>query len=100
MGLAEIQVIRPPSCVSNSIRFESIIWLKIVQCAPEGAKNSLNTALRNTREMASQFSLSFFVLWTHAFSLLAHREFWYVPSTPRGSVGPIFPRDGPFSVTV
>ena len=61
---------------------------------------SLNTALRNTREIASQFSLSFFVLWTHIFSLLAHREFWYMPSTPRSSAGPIFTRDGPFSVTV
>ena len=72
---------------------------QIVQCAPENAK-ILNTALRNTREIASQFSLSFFVLWTHIFSLLAHREFWYMPSTPRSSARQIFPRDGPFSVTV
>ena len=66
-----------------------------MQCAPETAK-ILNAALRNTREIASQFSLSFFVLWTHIFSLLAHREFWYMPSTPRSSARPIFPRDGPF----
>ena len=60
-------------------------------------KFSHNTALRNTREIASQFSLSFFVLWTHVFSLLAHREFWYMPSTPRGSVGPILPMRWTFS---
>ena len=67
--------------------------------APETAKISLNTAMRN-REIASQFSLSFFVLLTHVFSLLAHREFRYMPSTPRGSIRPSFPRDAPFSVTV
>ena len=63
-------------------------------------KLSLNTAVRNTREKASQFSLSFFVLWTHVFSLLAHREFWYMPSTPQGSVRPIFHMRWTFSVTV
>ena len=40
--------------------------------------------------------MSFFVLWTHVSSLLAHREFWYMLSTPRGSEGPSFPRDRPF----
>ena len=38
----------------------------------------------------------FFVLWAQVFSLLAHREFWYMPSTPRGSVGPIFPMQWTF----
>ena len=80
--------------------FSHIIWLKLCNVLRKLLKFSLNTALRNTREIASQVSLSFFVLWTHVFSLLAHREFWYMPSTPRGSVEPIFPRDGPDSVTV
>ena len=73
---------------------------QIVQCVWNLLNFSLNTALRNTREIASQFSLGLFVLWTRVFCLLARREFWFVPSTPRGSVRPIFPRDGPFSVTV
>ena len=77
-----------------------MIWLKLCNVLRKLLKFSLNTALRNTREIASQFSLSVLVLWTHVFSLLAHREFLYFPSTPRGSVGPIFPRDEPFSVTV
>ena len=41
-----------------------------MQCAPEAAERlSHNTVLRNTRETASHFSLSFFVLWTHVFFL-------------------------------
>ena len=72
-----------------------------MQCAPEAAKIlSQYGAEKHQRKSISQFSLSFFVLRTHVLSLLAHREFWYMPSTPRGSVGPIFPRDGLFSVTV
>ena len=83
------------------MRLKSMMWLeKLCNVLRKQLKFSLNTALRNTRELASQFSLTFFVLWTHVFSLLAHRELWYVPFTPRGSVGPIFPRDGPFSMTV
>ena len=54
---------------------------------------SPNTALRNTREIASHFSLSFPVLRTHVFSsagaslLSLILEFWCVPSTPRGCDG-------------
>ena len=60
---------------------------------------SQNTALRNTREIASQFSLSFFVLWTQVFSLLVHREFWYIIDATRlGRTN--FPSRCTFSVTV
>ena len=78
--------------VINSIRLKAQYGLKLCNVLWKLLKFSHNTALRNTREIAaSQFSLSFFVLWTHVFSLLAHREFWYMPSTPRGSVAPILP---------
>ena len=87
--------------VANSIRLKTQCGLKLCNALRKLLKFSLNTALRNAREIASQFSLGFFVLWTHVFSLLAHREFFFgTSSTPRGSVGPIFPRDVPFSVTV
>ena len=99
MGFAEIQVIRPPSYpilhftlvgVVNSIRLKHNV-AQIVQCAPEAAEILSQYGAEKHREIASQLSLNFFVLWTHVFSLLAHREFWYMPSSPRGSVRPIFP---------
>ena len=52
-------------------------------------KLSPNTALRNTREIASQFLLSFPALWTHVFSLLGPRIFGARPRTPRGCDGPL-----------
>ena len=100
MGFAEIRVIRPPSYpifalyprfvgVINSIRLKAHYGLKL--CNVLRMLMFLNAALRNNREIASLFHLSFFVPWTHVFSLLAHRGFWYMPSTQRGSVGPTFP---------
>ena len=83
--------------VINSICLKAQYGLTLCNVLRKLLKFSFNTALRITREIASQFSLSFFVLWTHVFSLLAHREFWYMPSTPRGSVGPILPMRWTFS---
>ena len=86
--------------VINSIRVETQYGLNCALCSGS-CSNSLSIRRWETPEKtASQFSLSF-VLWTHFFSLLAHREFWYMPSTPRGSVGTDFSNAMDlFSVTV
>ena len=74
---------------------KSIIWLKLCSVLRKLQKISLNTALRNTREIASQFSLSFFALWTRLFSADASRIVVHALHATRLGRTNFFPCDVP-----
>ena len=74
---------------SYSIRLKKHNMAYIVQCAREAVK--IISQYDAEKHQRKSISVLIDLLCT-----LDSREFWYIPSTPRGSVRPIFPRDGPF----
>ena len=78
------------------------MWLKIVQCASEAAKIlSQYGAEKRQRNSISVLVGLLCTLDSRLLSVDASRIFFGTSSTPRGSVGKIFPSDVPFfSVTV